>query len=98
MRRMAETRRTTDLVGVDLLAVTAEIERVRGDDGALGEAILEPELGKLLDAVGMNRNPDAERFELSRGFINLRTKAVGMELKRRGQSADAAADDRYVHN
>src|ERR1700733_7836310 len=38
-----------------------------------------------------------ERLEISRGFIDLRTKAVSMEPKRRGQSADPASDDRDIH-
>jgi len=77
-----------EAVGID--------EFLRGDAG-LRELVAEAELGQFPHRVGLQVDADTTRAHIRRGLEHRAVDAGRMQRERRGQPADAAADDERLH-
>ena len=81
----------------DLLAAAVHVEQFVGADADLVEFRQQPQFGQLLDGMRQGIDADAELAHRVGLLENLAVDAACMQHQRRGQAADAAADDDGLH-
>ena len=81
----------------DQLAVFVVVGERRRFDRGLGERIAQTELGELAHCIGLQVDADAERAQRDDELIDAAINAGGVQAERRGQPADATADNENLH-
>ena len=82
----------------DRLAEAVGVEQFVGADGDRIEPLQQPQIFEFTDRMGQRVDADAKLANAVGLLENLAVDAAGVEHQRRGQSADAAADNDRLHD
>ena len=80
-------------LAVDELAEAVEEDALEVLDALRLQLGLQPERGEFAHGVGQQRDPDADLLQVGHGFVDVAGDALGVQVQREREAADAAADD-----